>query len=511
MQYILSAAQMRATDKYVIENCGIAGLVLMENAARTVTDYISKDINSDDKVVIFCGKGNNGGDGLAVARLLANNCRVKVVMTSLSADLSPDANVNFEMLPNNVDVVDEISDRELDKAILVVDAMLGTGAAGVLHGKILEYSRQINRVRNGKGVTAIDLPTGVNADTGEIVEDAIFAQATLTLACAKPGIFLYPGAGYCGKVIVCDIGFPENVIEDENCCGKIYESADIKKILPYRTDDAHKSSVGWVMVIAGSQGMTGAAVMSATAACRAGAGLVKLAMPASLVQIVNATNPAMVCLPMPEHKCGGLSYRATEKLQPEMRTVRAALIGPGMSRQPATANAIRKIVETSQLPLVIDADAITAIAGYAGMVSDRKFPTIITPHPGEMSRLLNVDVETLQKDRIGYALQAAKMYNATVVFNGTPAVIASPDGQIVLNVIGSPTLAVAGSGDMLAGIITGLAGQGLSAFDAAVAGCYIGSMAARNISAQMGSIGVITTDIISSIPSAIKSIAESEK
>jgi NAD(P)H-hydrate epimerase len=511
MQYILSAAQMRATDKYVIDNCGIAGLTLMENAARAVADYISKCINIDDKVIIFCGKGNNGGDGLAVARLLAVNCRVKVVMTSLSADLSPDANTNFEMLPHNVDVVDEISDRELGKAKIVVDAMLGTGSVGALHGKILEYSRQINRIRNSNGVIAIDLPTGINADTGETTADAIIAKTTLTLACAKPGIFLYPGAKNCGKVIVCDIGFPDNVIEDKNCCGRIYETVDINQVLPRRSDDAHKSSVGWVMVIAGSRGMTGAAVMASTASCRSGAGLVRLAMPASLIPVVNATTPAIVCLPMPEHKLGGISHRAVEKLLTEMKTVRAVLIGPGMSRQPATANAIRKIVKDAPLPIIIDADAITAISGYDEMVRERKYPTVLTPHPGEMSRLLNIDVETLQKDRIAYALQAAKMYNATVVFKGTPAIIASPGGQIVMNVIGSPTLAVAGSGDMLAGIITGLVGQGMSTFDAAVAGCYIGSTAAHQIAGQMGNIGVITTDIISAIPLAIKSIVETEK
>ena len=510
MQYLLSAAQMRSLDKYVIEKCGIPGLTLMENAARCVSNYIIENSSENDKIIIFCGKGNNGGDGLAVARLVADNRRGKVVMTAMPAELSPDANANFELLPHNVEVLEDISDKELTKAAVVIDAMLGTGATGKLAGKIAECAKQINRVRNGNNVVAIDLPTGVNADTGETDLNAILAKVTLTLAYAKPGNYLYPGARNCGTLIVCDIGFPADAIDNVDCCSEIFEISDIKKLLPVRTEDAHKTSVGWVLAIAGSQGMTGAAIMTSMAACRAGAGLVKLALPASLLPVVNATIPSIVCLPMPEHKYGGLSHLAVKKIQANMKSVKAVLIGPGMSSQSATANAIRKIIQSAQLPIIIDADAITAIAGFEEMVSNRQYPTIITPHPGEMSRLLNVDTVLLEQNRFEYAKEAAKRYNSTIVFKGTPAIIASPDGKTTVNVIGSPVLAVAGSGDMLAGIIASLISQGLSPLNAAITGCYIGSTAAKIVGQQLGNRGVIATDIIESIPSAMKSIAEHE-
>lgn len=316
-----------------------------------------------------------------------------------------------------VTVQPTISDTELQEAGVVIDALLGTGVTGAVTGVLGELITRTNAARGGRGVLAVDLPSGVQTDTGEILGPAIRAELTVTMALPKPCLVLYPGLQQAGQWYVADIGFPREIVEMQDGVGDITGRSDAASWLPYRPPTAHKHSVGWVLIVAGSFGMTGAAAMASTAAYRSGAGLVRLALPASLISTLNAALPEVVFLPMPEIRAGALGFQAVKQLLAEAGTVQAALIGPGLSHQAATQHAIRHFVANWAGPLVIDADALTALAGHEEVFTTRSAPTIITPHPGEMSRLLGTPVQELERDRLQTAKLAATRFRSQSTFS----------------------------------------------------------------------------------------------
>jgi NAD(P)H-hydrate epimerase len=501
---LLSAAQMRALDAHVIGDLGVPGPTLMERAGRAVADAVADLLGAaPGPVVILCGKGNNGGDGLVAARLLhAAHRVVRVVLPFPPEALSPDARVMFDRAAG-VPLSATIDDDALAAAAVVVDALLGTGVRGAAQGVIADLIDRTNRLRDGRGVLAVDLPSGVDTDTGQVAGPAMRAAHTLTLAAPKPALVLHPAAALVGAWRVADIGFPPDVLAAWPQAGEITEAAQAAAWLPPRPATAHKMGVGAALVIAGSYGMTGAAAMACTAAYRAGAGLVRLALPAPLVPALNAVLTEVVFRPLPSVAPGVLGHRAIAPLLDEAREVRAALIGPGLSRARVAALAIQRLVPALPCPLVVDADALTALAGDDAPWARRTHPTIITPHPGEMARLLNRPVAALEADRLATAREAAARFGAVTVFKGTPTVIAAPDGRTFVNPTGNPALAVAGTGDMLAGAITALLAQGAAPLHAAVLATYAGGRAADLLAAARGPRGLTVLDLIAALPDAL--------
>ncbi len=507
---MVTAEQMRALDRHAINDLGIPGLELMERAGAAVAGEAARLLAAEPgMVIVLCGKGNNGGDGLVAARLLhEGDAAVVAVLPYAPDDLSPDAHAMFDRaVEYGVNIVPEVTDGDLREAALVIDALLGTGLTGAVRGEMAELIDRLNVARAGRGVLAVDVPSGVETNTGQVPGAAVRAEFTVTMGLPKPCLELFPAAEFAGEWAVADIGFPAEVVGGWLAIAEITELEQAAAWLPPRRPAAHKMSVGAALIIAGSFGMTGAAAMAATAAYRTGAGLVRLALPASLVAGLNATLTEVVFRPMPETRAGTLSNHGIDRLLDEVNGVRAVLLGPGLSRHAATAHLIRRLVPRIGVPLVVDADALTAMVGHDVLWRQRERPTVITPHPGEMSRLLGQPTEVLEADRIATAQEAARRFNAIVVYKGAPVVIAAPDGRTYVNPTGTPALAVAGTGDVLAGMITALIAQHVEVAHAAALACYAGGLAATRMSADIGLRGFTALDLIAAIPNGLAEIA----
>lgn len=503
---ILSAEQMRALDRYCIDDLKIPGVMLMECAGQAVANVATSMYDGmSSMTLVLCGKGNNGGDGLVAARILhERGWLVLVVLPFSPGDLSADALIMLSRaITANVTIRLSTTDEELAEADVVIDALLGTGIHGPVDGVLAELIDRVNSLRGGRKVLAVDIPSGIDADSGVVHNTAIRAEQTVTLATPKLGLFNHPGSEYVGSWQVAAIGFPIELLAKWPCQAELTESAEARSWLPARPAASHKRSVGWMLVIAGSPGMTGAAALTCRSAYRSGAGLVRLALPAALVPALNAQLTEVVFRPMPATAAGTLSFGAVAKLLAEASEVDAALIGPGLSRNRATGVAVRRLVAQWPGPLVVDADALTAVAEDPACVAARTAPTILTPHPGEMARLLATTTPEVQRDRMATAKQAAEKYRATIVFKGTPALVVTPEGAVRVNPHGSPALATAGSGDVLAGSITALLAQGLTPVHAASLALYIGSLAAQNLTARLGTRGITASDILEELTAAL--------
>lgn len=508
---LLSTAQMRALDRHCIDDLGISGLELMERAGQAVAASAEMYLWMDSgPALILCGKGNNGGDGFVVAHALkTGGFDVRVVLPFAPDELAADAQVMYvRAVEAGVQITADVTDAELSGAAVVVDALLGTGVTGAVRGVMGELIERVNAQRAGRGVIAVDLPSGIDADTGKVYGPAIRAEVTVTIGLPKPGLLLHPGAEHAGRWKAVAIGYPPEVVAEWPSVGEVTERAQAAAWLPPRPPTAHKTSVGWALVIAGSFGMTGAAAMSTTSAYRSGAGLVLLALPKSLTPVMNAVLTEVVFRPLPETSAGSLSFRAVDQLLKEAEHVHGALIGCGLSRNAATQHAVRRFVPRWPGPLVVDADALTAMAGHDALWAQRTAPTIITPHPGEMSRLLGQPVAELEADRLATAKTAAQRFNAVTVFKGAPTVIAAPDGQAFVNPTGNPGLAVAGTGDTLAGAIVAMLAQRVEPLHAAVLATYLGGLAADRIANRQGIRGMTALDLIDELPYAMKEIID---
>ncbi|OPZ86379.1 MAG: Bifunctional NAD(P)H-hydrate repair enzyme Nnr [bacterium ADurb.Bin429] len=479
---LVTAEQMRALDRYAIEELGIPGLTLMERAGEAVASETARLLDAyPGMVLVLCGKGNNGG---------------------------PDARANYDRaVEARVTILSEVTDADLREAGVIVDALLGTGVSGAVRGELASLIERVNALRAGCGVLAVDVPSGVETNTGQVPGTAMRAELTVTMGLPKPCLLLYPAAEFAGEWAVADIGFPPEVVDGWNAVAEMTELEQVSEWVPARRPTAHKMDVGAVLVIAGSFGMTGAAAMAATAAYRAGAGLVRLALPASLTAALNAQLTEVVFRPMSETRAGTLSFHGFQRLLDEVEGTRAVLLGPGLSRHPATAHLIRRLVPLIHAPLVVDADALTAMVGHDRLWRQREKPTVITPHPGEMSRLLGQPATVLEEDRIAAAKEAARRFNATVVFKGSPVVIAAPDGRTFVNPTGTPALAVVGTGDVLAGMIAALIAQRVEVAHAAALACFTGGLAAQRMTAQLGLRGFTALDLIAAIPHGLAEVA----
>lgn len=501
---------MRALDLAAMER-GVPGRVLMENAGRAVAQAVAErveQLGGTAKVVVVAGRGNNGGDGLVAARLLHNRgFDVAVYLLAAGSELSGDAADNYSAAnAYGVAIIEQPSAETLREACatadVIVDAILGTGIRGEVRGPARQAIEAINA--SGAEVIAVDLPSGVDSDTGAICGDAIAADITLALALPKVGNLVYPGAGRCGELRVVDIGIPPDAVAQADIHTHLITAELAELCLPTRWPDMHKGDAGRVLIVAGSRGYTGAAALTAMGALRAGAGLVYLAIPESLNPILEAKCTEAITLPMPETEAASLSAQAAEGIIERAAACQAVALGPGLGRHPQTADLVRRLVAGIEAPLVIDADGLNCLSDTdPGLLSQRQAPTIITPHPGELARLMGADVPTLQADRLGSARAAANLLSCVVVFKGAGTIVARPDGEAWVNGTGNHGMASAGMGDVLTGVIAGFLAGGASAEQAAIAGVYYHGRAAELAAESRDPRCIIASDLLDNLGRAM--------
>lgn len=506
---LVLAEEMRALDMAAEEELGIPGLLLMENAGRAVADAAGDMLKkcAGKIVIVMAGKGNNGGDGFGAARWLMNRgAQVTVILSCAQEDLSGSAadELQFYLAGGGV-VQDNIAAEQLPSvqdllasADLIIDALLGTGFAGELRGIIRDLCQLINM--SGRPVLAVDIPTGVNADDGSAGIDAVRAAATVTMALPKPGLCLYPGRACVGKLTVADIGMPASMLRKAPAPGQLSTDTLVAALLPERPATMHKGSAGRVLVVAGSLGYTGAAALCSTACVKAGAGLVTLLTPVSGRTILAVKLTETMVQALPEMEPGKLAAGATLQILEAAAKRDVLAIGPGLGTSESTSAVIRQVLDSVHVPVIIDADALTALAEHTEMLATMQAPKVLTPHPGELARLLKISATEVEAHRIKVALSCAKAWQAVLVLKGVPTVIACPDGRYYLNPTGNASMATGGSGDVLTGIIAALTGQGLSVEKAAVAGVYLhgaaGDLAAKN------KVGLAAGEIAAAFPEA---------
>lgn len=511
---VFTAAEMQALDRRAIAELGIPGAVLMENAGRGAAEAILRAWprlgRGGRPVVIVCGKGGNAGDGFVVARhLKRRRRRVSVLLTVPEHEIGGDAGGKLvEMLRSGVRPVlvedDAVVAEALGGAALVVDALLGTGARGVpggLAGKMIE---RINA--SGRPVVAIDIPSGLPADGSAPEGAAILATLTVTFAGLKRGLVMGPGASLAGRVEVVPIG----ISADEVARGVttfLLERGDVARHFPPRPREAHKGTYGRLLIVAGSLGKTGAAALAARAAMRSGAGLVTVATPASQQPVVAGLVLEAMTEAVPETPAGTIARAALGALGALAAARDAVALGPGLGLDAETAEVARALVRDLAKPLVIDADGLTALAGHLDLLRSAPAPRCLTPHPGEMARMLGAGAGDVQKDRIRTARELAARQRAHVVLKGATSVIAAPDGQVVLNPTGNPGMASGGTGDVLTGMVGAFLARGLPPGAALQCAVYLHGSAGDLAAARVGHEALIASDLIAALPDAFAALA----
>jgi len=511
---IATAQQIRNIDQRATREFGIPSMVLMENAAAAIASEMERFFDGllGVRVGIICGKGNNGGDGLALARRLRiRGVPVRVALLAPYASLKNEAGLNLSILrKTDVEIVPNASTAAIAEIVewsdVLVDAMLGVGLSTPLKGNYAFASELLNIA--GRPVAAIDIPTGIDADTGAVMGTAVRADLTVTMALPKRGLVLYPGAAFAGELRVADIGIPTEVIERENLRVSLLDRTMVAGSMGGRDRDANKGDFGHLLVIAGSLGKTGAAAMAAKGALRSGAGLVSVAAPFSLVPVIQQQVAEAMCVPAGESIDGTIGIGAEEELLKASGRMNACVIGPGLSTHHETVQVVKNLIQRVAVPMVIDADGVNALAGSVDVLVKAKAPVVLTPHPGEMARLMGVTTSDVQQDRIGMAQGFAEEHGVTVVLKGAGTVIASPDGEVYINSTGNPGMATGGTGDVLTGMIGSLLAQGYGPTQAACLGVYLHGLAGDLAAEEKGEAGMIAGDVIEKIPEAIKTILQ---
>jgi ADP-dependent NAD(P)H-hydrate dehydratase / NAD(P)H-hydrate epimerase len=494
---LVTAAQMRALDREAIEQFGIPGLLLMENAGRGAADEIQDRFGDacEGGVVVLCGPGNNGGDGFVIARHLFNvGFDVACLLVGGRAKLKGDARTNFRIADRlGIQVLSVQTDKQvgvaaalLESTGLIVDALFGTGLARAIEGPAAALIEIVNEMETP--VVAVDMPSGVGSDDGKPTGPAIVADLTCTFGLPKVGQFIHPGLDFCGEVSVIDISLPPLWITDPELNTSLITQSTVLAQLPPRDADTHKGTYGHALILGGSRGMTGAAVLAAKAAVVSGAGLVTAAVPSSLIDVVETNLLEALKLPLADDGSGRFSDSAIDAALELARTRDVVALGPGLGQTDALENFVAVLVGSADKPLVIDADGLNNLAADLGVLKQAKGPVVITPHPGEMARLAGVTTAEVQADRLGVARRFAVEHHVIVVLKGARTVVAGPDGQVWINQTGNPGMATGGMGDVLTGLIAGFIAQGMTAIQAALCGVYVhgyaGDTAAENVSGE---------------------------
>ncbi len=513
---VATAELMRRLDQKAIKEFGIPGIVLMENAARGTVNALFRYFPnfSNFRVGILAGRGNNGGDALAVARCLANRgIAFQVFLFAGKEGIQGDAGVNLQILNRmgvQVQEVLNLEEWESQKANiashdLLIDGIFGTGLKGAVEGFFKEIIEFVNSLK--KPVVSIDTPSGLDVNSGRILGACIQARLTVTFGLAKRGLLVQPGAQAAGDLVIIDISLPGPAIQAEKIQDHLIEGADFLPFLHPRNPEAHKGNFGHLFVLAGSPGKTGAAALVCQAALRIGTGLVTLGIPESLNPILEEKLTEVMTEPLAETKNKTLSISSQQRIFELCFRKTALAIGPGISLEPETSRLVQQIIRKGTLPGVIDADGLSALSGRLDILRRNRTELILTPHPGEMARLLGISIDELQKDRIEVARKFATDYGVILVLKGSRSLVADPEGNVFINPTGNPGMASGGMGDVLTGMIGGFLAQGLPPLEAAKLGVYLHGLAGDYLAFLLGERGITGTDIIAEAPKLLKALA----
>lgn len=508
---LYTAEQMQKTDAAAIKGLGIPGVVLMERAGMAVAEYVLEHYCGHHCFLVLAGKGNNGGDGFVVARHLADaGMAVQVFAVAPAREYRGDAAINLKILDKlGVKVTHAPSAAVLRRGLsgdcVIIDAIFGTGFSGEPRGKAAEFIRLAASAsaRDFIPVIAVDIASGVNASTGEIADRSLPARVTITFHAPKLGHFIAPGNYLTGDLILADIGIPASAAAAANHF--LTDPETVVELLPPKMEYDTKFSVGRVLVVGGSRGLTGAACMTAESALRSGAGVVTAAVPASLNDIFEQRLLEVMTLPLDDNGSGHFTAASKARLMEAADGFDALAIGPGIGRDPECARMVADFIRKTEAPLVIDADGINAFAGKPGSLKRRLAPTVLTPHVGELARLMGKEPAAVASGRLAAAKEAARRTGAVVLLKGSATIIT--DGDITLvNPNGNPGLATAGSGDVLTGIIAALMAKGLDPLDAAAGGALLHGLAADEAAEDLGIDNLIASDLIEYLPEAFAKI-----
>ena len=505
---------MQEIDERTIIDYGVPSLELMENAGQGVVEALTIRFHdlSTKRILIFCGKGNNGGDGLVIARLLSNmGAGVKVLLLEKQANLKNNAAVNADLASKlGINIIevrkgnDHILDHHLKSCDIIIDALFGTGLIRPISGLYEQVIEKINQA--GKFIIAVDIPSGVDSDTGQLIGPHVRADLTLALALLKRSHLLYPAAEIMGELKTVDIKIPPEVVDSQLFKIHVTEEADLRPWFPKRLADSHKGTYGHVLVVAGSRGKGGAAALTALAALRTGCGLVTLAIPESCQRALEFYPLEVMTVSASETDSGSFALSAKETLLNNCKGKSAVAIGPGLSTEPETVQLLSELLPAINCPLVIDADGVNSLAKYPNLISKLDSSTVLTPHPKEFSRISGIGISKILENRIECVTKFARKHSINIILKGAASIIAQPNGIATINPTGNPGMATGGSGDILTGVIASLIAQGLSSPKAAIAGAYLHGLAGDIFAQTESETSLIAGDLLRTLPESIKRI-----
>lgn len=513
---VVTPAQMQEIDREAILKLGIPSIKLMENAGKKVSKVAREMTDSGSSISICCGGGNNGGDGFVAARYLDKEYKVKVFL--FSDKLSKDADRNYKILKKEKVSCIPITNREafnkckkeISSANLLIDALIGTGLKGEVRGLLKTVISFINST--DIPVLSVDCPSGLAQDVNLNINNCIKATSTVTMALPKRDLVIYPQAKFAGSVYIVDIGIPTELLTQKKFKTSLISREFVLSLLASpRKPDSHKGDFGHVLVIAGSRNTPGASVLTARGTLRSGAGLVTLAIPESIHSIVATKLTESMTLPLSETEEGSLSLKAEEKILGFIaQKADVVAIGPGISLNEETGNLARNILLRAEKPVVIDADCITHLSKTLNVIKQREFPTVITPHPGEMSRLVRLSPNEINKKRVEVARKFSSQYKVFAVLKGASTVIGSPAGEIFINTTGNSAMSSGGMGDVLTGLIAGYMAQKFSPLQASILSVYIHGLAGDYLKEEIGERGILAGDLVDAVPLVSKKIITRE-
>jgi len=505
---LVTNKEMRSIDSWAIKKFGIPGTVLMENAGQGCVNVLEDYIDLEEqRFLIICGKGNNGGDGFVIARHLQNRgAYVKAILLGKGRQLKKDARLNYDLAKKaGIEILESGNMATIRrhyhsfKPDVIVDAIFGTGFAGKPQGiyrSVIEFMNKCDVL-----IFSVDIPSGINGDTGLFNTTCVIADVTATMCLPKRGHYLYPGREFCGDLYVIDIGIPYNKVSEGFPQVIGFEST--RNLIPFRPPDGHKGTFGNVLVIAGARGFSGAAAMAATAALKSGAGYVRLAAPHGIMNALESKLLEVVKIPLEQTAKETISPRALGTVMPHLAVSDVVIIGPGLTTHPETAEFIYSLLPYLEQPTVIDADALNIISQNPRSMKNIHVPFILTPHPGELARFTGLTPGEIDDNRIELTMNLAKKWNCVMILKGAPTVIATPAGSCFVNPTGNNGLASAGSGDVLVGMISGFIAQQCSLPDASLLGVFLHGLSGDLAAADKNEYSITASDLIEYIPDAL--------
>jgi len=521
---VLTAAEMRQADRHTIDEIGLPGVVLMENAGAAVAEAIRRCYPRSRRPAILCGRGSNGGDGFVVARKL-RDLQPEVYLMGIREDVREDAKLHLNVFEKGGGKVFEVADAQawersrerLRRSDLVVDALLGTGLKDEPSGLVADAIKEVTRLRElGVPVVAVDLPSGLPSDTGDLPWPVVPASLTVALGAPKYGHVLPPACDWVGELVVADIGITRESLDKQAPKLFLLEAADVLRAFGERVPGSHKGTYGHLRVIAGSVGKAGAAVLAATAALRAGVGLVTVATPAPALPMVASGRPELMTEPIPVGASGNVAREACDRVLSLAASRDAVVIGPGLGQEAGVREFVREFVRRCPVPLLVDADGLNALAPPAGGrirgaldALELGRPTVLTPHPGEMARLAGLRPDEVQKRRLETARSLARETGALVVLKGQRTLVVDPQGRAAVNPTGNPGMATGGTGDVLAGLAGALLARH-DPWEACNAAVYLHGLAGDLVAARRGQASLLAGDLLEMLPEALKSLMPPE-